>query len=217
MRGEAKRRSDWNYNLLEEVVAPAYCETILQIAKDIAENTKEGNLEDYYSIWPHWQDANRDNAWGFLTRKFYDQIGDHAAFSMELKLGLRFRTLQIPTVIITSEERKAYPDLEDLLLNAGVQLTAPPKAIVDSLAKFEKTFYLLRPGFARKLAKSQPVVATATPPVQNYYSFLFVFNIDTICFRFLHNFSNFACLILARALVLLRYWMSLTVSQLSRS
>ena len=170
MRGEAKRRSDWNYNLLEEVVAPAYCETILQISKEIAQTTKEGDItssiDDYYSIWPRWQDSNRDNAWGFLTRKFYDQVGNHPAFSMGHKSGLRFRTLRSPTVVLTTEQKRVYPDVEELLLSAGVQLTAPPEAIVESLEKFSQTFDLLRPSLARKLvSKSQEVLTAAAPLV----------------------------------------------------
>jgi hypothetical protein len=171
MRGEAKRRSDWNYNLLEEVVAPAYCQILLQIAKDLTETDKGGghtlSVGEYYSIWPCYQDANRDNAWGFLTKKFYDQISDHPAFSIEHKSGIRFRTLRPPTVLLTIEHGKMYPDLEGLLLNAGVQLTAPPKAIVDSLGKYEKPFYLVRPSFTRKLfTKSQAILAAAPPLVR---------------------------------------------------
>jgi hypothetical protein len=172
MRGEAKKRSDWNYNLLEEVVAPAYAHTLLEISKIFAGRVQSGEKSGetcaaYYSIWPAWKEGvNRDNAWGFLTRKFYDQIGDHPAFTVEHKTGLRFLTLNPPTVVFTPQQRQTYPHLEGLFLDAGVSVTAPPKPIVDTLEKFKKSVNLLLPSFVRKMiSKSYTTLAAANPLV----------------------------------------------------
>lgn len=184
MRGEAKKRSDWNYNLLEEVVAPAYIHTLLEVSKAFAGTTYKGQsgetCADYYSIWPSWHNTNRDNAWGFLTRKFYDQIGTHPAFSSEPKSGVKFLTLLPPTVVLSFQTRSAYPDLEGLLLDSGVSITSPPKPILETLEKFKKPVQMLLPSFARKVAPNIiPILSSVNPTVFFFFFFSFLF---LLCF-----------------------------------
>lgn len=74
-------------------------------------------------------------------------------------------------MVITTDQRKTYPDLEGLLLDIGVQLTAPSKVVVDSLEKFKKLFNMMRPSLARSLATKAQAILNSAPPMVTMHEF----------------------------------------------
>ncbi len=161
MRGEAKKRSDWNYNLLEEVISPAYARTIQLVAQLIAKADRL-DLENYYSLWPMIQDQNKNTVWGFFTKKFYNQIASYEVFIMEESKKLA--NLQPPTAILSQQQRKAFPNLEEVLLKGKVPLVIPAQSVLDSLEKCQIPLSSVQPRLLRTLVSKNNSLFDGFPP-----------------------------------------------------
>lgn len=190
MRGEAKKRSDWNYALLEEIICPAYSRTLLEIATIVASQPAHPELaNEYYSVWPLIQESNKDTAWGFVSRKFYHQIPEYKAFLMDTKKELKFITLYPPTMVWTAQQKTTYPDLEVFFLQIGLAITTPPQPILNSLDKCHKLVNVVQPPYLRNLlSKNRVLLAGASPKV--YFTLYQSKTLNFLC-RLARNSSYF--------------------------
>lgn len=161
MRGEAKKRSDWNYSLLEEVISPAYARTIQLVAQLITKSDRL-DLENYFSLWPIVQDQNKNTVWGFFTKKFYNQVASYDVFIMEESKKLA--NLQPPTAILSQQQRKTFPNLEEVLLKGKVPLVIPAQSVLDSLEKCQIPLSIVQPRLLRTLVSKNNSLFDGFPP-----------------------------------------------------
>lgn len=71
MIGDGKLRSDWNYALLSDVIAPAYARLISKVASYISPAKATSFLSSFYSLWPP---LITQEPWKSVAQSFYSMI-----------------------------------------------------------------------------------------------------------------------------------------------